>query len=422
MSEFNITESIMNTLEIQESIINKIILINYIIIVILGLIGNLSTIYLVITTKKSYKQAANIYITNLAIADLCVIFLVIPENCLRLMQIHTDDIWSSLFCKYSGFTHGVLLAVSVMSLTAISIDRYYIINKPIKARQLSHSKTKSIVFFIWFISVCIMAPMIAVSVYEKIDLPNFNELTITININYNHSQMNNKNNKNIFICKEEWPNLELKICYNIFLSFFLFFLPVSFMLYAFVQVNKTLSIDHSNHVLKRFKNNSKSKSNNNNNNEKQKSPKNSLKLSDNNNATSSLVVQLELTNRNLSATNNDTNNSSSSSGNNGGGGMFRKATRNEQAILNLIMSRQRVVRLLIVLIILFFISWFPYHLVCILIDFMHIAKLNVDYLTEYVFPITLFLAHANSAQNPICFLLIRKDFFRKIKNKCKCCF
>jgi hypothetical protein len=410
MSEFNISESIMNTLEIQESIINKIILVNYVIIVILGLIGNLSTIYLVIKTKKSHKQAANIYISNLAIADLCVIFLVIPENCLRLMQIHTDDIWSSLFCKYSGFTHGVLLAVSVMSLTAISIDRYYIINKPIKARQLSHSKTKSIVFFIWFISVCIMAPMIAVSVYEKIDLPNFNELSITININYNHSQMNNnnKNNKNIFICKEEWPNLELKICYNIFLSFFLFFLPVSFMLYAFVQVNKTLSIDHSNHVLKRFKNNnSKSKSNS----EKQ----NSLKLSDNNNATSSLVVQLELTNRNSSAIDNNNNNGNCS-------GMLRKATRNEQAILNLIMSRQRVVRLLIVLIILFFISWFPYHLVCILIDFMHIAKLNVDYLTEYVFPITLFLAHANSAQNPICFLLIRKDFFRKIKNKCKFCF
>ena len=97
--------------------------------------------------------------------------------------------------------------------------------------------------------------------------------------------------------------------------------------------------------------------------------------------------------------------------------------RNEKAIKKLLTSRRRVVRFLIILVILFFFSWLPYHFTGILIDLMQICQVNENissFLIQNIFPVTLFMAHANSAQNPICFLILRKDFFRVLKEKLKC--
>lgn len=108
MLEFNYYNLSSNPIESIEKIglwPNKVLLINYSIVIVLGLIGNLTTIYLVLFSKKM-QQATNIYISNLAVADLLVIFLVIPENSLRLLFIQPPDICRRIFCKITGFTHG----------------------------------------------------------------------------------------------------------------------------------------------------------------------------------------------------------------------------------------------------------------------------------------------------------------------------
>ena len=84
---------------------NKILLVNYSIVMILGLIGNLTTVYVALFSKKTQK-ITNIYISNLALADLLVVVLVIPENCSRLLQIQPPDFCRRIFCKYTGFFQG----------------------------------------------------------------------------------------------------------------------------------------------------------------------------------------------------------------------------------------------------------------------------------------------------------------------------
>lgn len=84
---------------------NKVLLAIYSIVFMVGLSGNILTIYLVIFIKKM-QSMTNKFISNLAVADLLVIFLVIPENALRLMLKQPPDIGGHLFCKFTAFIQG----------------------------------------------------------------------------------------------------------------------------------------------------------------------------------------------------------------------------------------------------------------------------------------------------------------------------
>jgi len=104
--------------------------------------------------------------------------------------------------------------------------------------------------------------------------------------------------------------------------------------------------------------------------------------------------------------------------------------KNEHAFNKLIRSRQRVVKLLIILLLLFIISWLPFHINGILIDLAAIWEVNSvggqhkgkglysDTLVEQLFPISLCLALANSAVNPVCFIALSQSFREKFKASC----
>ena len=89
---------------------NQILLFFYVFVFLLGLFGNLLTIYLVIFFKK-IQSMTNKFISNLALADLLVILIVTPENVIRLMK--PDDAFnkssglnSHILCKLTVFIHG----------------------------------------------------------------------------------------------------------------------------------------------------------------------------------------------------------------------------------------------------------------------------------------------------------------------------
>ena len=89
---------------------NQILLFIYSLVFILGFLGNLLTIYLVIFFKK-IQSMTNKFISNLALADLLVILIVIPENVIRLMNPNdafheTSDRANHIFCKLTVFVHG----------------------------------------------------------------------------------------------------------------------------------------------------------------------------------------------------------------------------------------------------------------------------------------------------------------------------
>jgi hypothetical protein len=204
---------------------NKILIYVYMIIFIAGLVGNLIVIYFVLFYRRM-QSMTNKFITNLALSDLLVIFICIPDEITRLNK--TQRIYGELFCKITHFVQGICLSVSVMTLTAISIDRYLIINKPVKARTIyTHGKVRLILIIIWFLSIAIMSPLLYFAKYETIPLPK-------------HIQLDHIYNIDLSLCIEDWPNMELKLIYGIFLSCILFFFPIVFMSYAYYTITKTL--------------------------------------------------------------------------------------------------------------------------------------------------------------------------------------
>ena len=241
-----------------------------------------------------------------------------------------------------------------MTLTAISVDRYYIINKPMIARQFTRTKVKVVVCIIWLLSILIIMPILVVTTYEEIILPSIGDTDLFMKI---------EKPKTLIICKEDWPNLEFRLGYNIFLALVLFLLPVIFMSFAYKKVSKTLCTAEYKEksigaLIRKFSRSLSVKKTGIGASRQDNLPNNLRKKSELDDgsdqiAVQSLNYQLKISRRQKSLSN-DKNN------------------QNEQAIIKLIESRRRIVRLLVVLVALFFISWLPYHIMSILIDLMHI--------------------------------------------------
>lgn len=82
---------------------NKILIVLYLIIFITGLIGNVIVIYFVLFYKRM-QSMTNKFITNLALADLLVIFVCIPDEIARLMEVSWK--YEKFFCEITNFSQG----------------------------------------------------------------------------------------------------------------------------------------------------------------------------------------------------------------------------------------------------------------------------------------------------------------------------
>ncbi|XP_053240515.1 endothelin receptor type B [Podarcis raffonei] len=88
---------------------------------VLGIIGN-STLLRIIYKNKCMRNGPNILIASLALGDLLLIIIDIPIN---LYKLHAEN-WpfGAAVCKLVPFIQKTSLGITVLSLCALSIDRY----------------------------------------------------------------------------------------------------------------------------------------------------------------------------------------------------------------------------------------------------------------------------------------------------------
>jgi hypothetical protein len=114
----------INSFTSRTKTLYRALIILYAIIFFAGLISNLLVIGFVFMNKRMHT-ITNKFITNLAFADLLVITVCIPVNIGHLYRPF-EWIFGWFLCVTSTFFQGVSLSVSILTLTAISLDRYYI--------------------------------------------------------------------------------------------------------------------------------------------------------------------------------------------------------------------------------------------------------------------------------------------------------
>lgn len=93
----------------------------FLFIFVTGVIGNVTLIY-VLVKEKMLRSPSHLYILNLSLGDLIVILGTVPFA----GTIYTVESWPHglLVCKASEFIRDVSIGVSVMTLSAMSVDRY----------------------------------------------------------------------------------------------------------------------------------------------------------------------------------------------------------------------------------------------------------------------------------------------------------
>ncbi|XP_072039407.1 neuromedin-B receptor-like [Amphiura filiformis] len=124
---------------------------------IVGFFGNGSVIYLTLR-HKGLRSIPNLMITNLAVGDILVVILVIFTNMLYYLM-ESARVFLFVHCELILFVQFLSQGVSVLTLTALSIDRYTIVMFPIRKQQYARKVTIWTVAGIWVASFVIVCPM-----------------------------------------------------------------------------------------------------------------------------------------------------------------------------------------------------------------------------------------------------------------------
>ncbi|KAH0500416.1 Gastrin-releasing peptide receptor [Microtus ochrogaster] len=128
----------------------------YGIIIVIGLVGNI-TLIKIFCTVKSMRNVPNLFISSLALGDLLLLVTCAPVDASKYLA----DRWlfGRIGCKLIPFIQLTSVGVSVFTLTALSADRYKAIVRPMDI-QASHALMKICLkaALIWIVSMLLAIP------------------------------------------------------------------------------------------------------------------------------------------------------------------------------------------------------------------------------------------------------------------------
>ncbi|CDQ60963.1 unnamed protein product [Oncorhynchus mykiss] len=130
----------------------------YSLVVVVGVLGNYLLLYVICRTRKMHN-VTNFFIGNLAFSDMLMCVTCVP---LTLAYAFNPRGWvfGRFMCYLVFLIQPVTVYVSVFTLTAIAVDRYYATVHPLKKRT-SVSTCAYVLSGIWLLSCGLVAPAVA---------------------------------------------------------------------------------------------------------------------------------------------------------------------------------------------------------------------------------------------------------------------
>ena len=113
--------------------------------------------------KKSTRRVTNLFIANMAIADLLLTLTVMPY---LVAYLYKGTLWFGgilgiVTCKMLRYAIPISIAASVLTMMFISFERFYAVFFPL--REAIFQRPKNLSTMIWVLSFALMFPYVFLS-------------------------------------------------------------------------------------------------------------------------------------------------------------------------------------------------------------------------------------------------------------------
>nr|XP_032523526.1 neuropeptide SIFamide receptor-like [Danaus plexippus plexippus] len=139
-----------------------------IVIMCLGVIGNVM-VPIVILKTKDMRNSTNIFLVNLSIADLMVLLVCTPTVLVEVNSKPETWVLGKELCLAVPFVELTVAHASVLTILAISFERYYAICEPLRAGYVC-TKTRAtlICALAWFFAALFTSPILAIAEVQTV--------------------------------------------------------------------------------------------------------------------------------------------------------------------------------------------------------------------------------------------------------------
>ncbi|XP_070194161.1 orexin receptor type 2-like [Littorina saxatilis] len=196
------------------SVIEWIFLVLYIGCFALGLVGNGLVVWAVVRNSH-FRSTTNVLLTNLALASFLAILVCMPPN-------FVQTIWETWFlgeamCKLVEYYQAIVVFVSILTLTAISAERYCAICRPLTFKQ-TRARVVGCLIVIWVAAHVAAVPRLIIMEIKHDTLipPNVTVLLTS--------------------CAPSAALESVALHYEIFLCVVFYALPIAVMMYTYTAV------------------------------------------------------------------------------------------------------------------------------------------------------------------------------------------
>ncbi|OXB60875.1 hypothetical protein ASZ78_014427 [Callipepla squamata] len=137
---------------------------------LIGMAGNVYTV-VVASGKVAGRSAGSlgVYVINLALADLLYLSTIPFVVCTYFTH---DWFFGDVGCRLLFSLDLLTMHASIFLLTAMSLERYWAVTRPLRARRAGSSYRKPASAILWLLAFLLTAPMMAMTQLREGDGPN----------------------------------------------------------------------------------------------------------------------------------------------------------------------------------------------------------------------------------------------------------
>lgn len=200
---------------IHNRLVQSLFIFVYSLIFIIGLFGNVLVCF-VVFRNRLMQSVTNLFITNLAMSDILLCILAVPFT--PTYTFLRRWIFGTVLCHLVPYAQGVSVYTSTLTLTAIAIDRFFVIIYPFQQR-MKLIACIAIILVIWIISLMLTLPY---GLYMQV-----------ARLNFTGEYQN--------YCEEDWPTEYYRRVYGSITTTLQFFIPFFVVTFCYVCVSLRLN-------------------------------------------------------------------------------------------------------------------------------------------------------------------------------------